>query len=525
MVSSQGRRAGGTSASSSSSALPENNGGQPVDPDSQGRRQQTQPVPTNAAEALTGQTLTGQALAGQMLTPAQPLTGQVSVSVPGSNSLEIQNANHRPSTTEAPSAISSVSGQVMSRQKVSLGAIVNDFKNTAQALGLPEAETQQLNSYLQVVLTEGAKAKPSVPLIRQVLRTSADGLDHFIQDALGQPSSVVKDWVEALLIQDIDYTHAVSANEASANAVATHTVSAGSAATPTVEPATDNGANNPASAPQTPPGTNTALEADRHHNPFSAASVTESLPLALSNDEKQALKTRIDRFQLRLKLNDWDKANNEMEQALALLAGKNRPDLEGKLHHLMGQFLEKTRRPREAIGQYTLAEKAFQQAQLPQKEIQAAHRAALLLEQTGQFGLAAERFNQALKRTQETALPGWSAQLLNDLGSVHLQRKALPQARQAFLKATQEAAKPSSGNPSLLPDIFSNLAAVYRKEGAAQQAVQAYRTSMQYARSQGNTQAYQASLQRLASLYLDEERPQTAMALLQLSQRFQQPAS
>src|SRR5690606_21177103 len=90
-------------------------------------------------------------------------------------------------------------------QKIPLDAVLHDFASTMNALGADEQTRAEVGAYLRVVCLQGNKEHPEVPFIKHSLRTAAGALDQFIAQALGQPSQVVKEWVDALLLQNIDF--------------------------------------------------------------------------------------------------------------------------------------------------------------------------------------------------------------------------------------------------------------------------------------------------------------------------------
>jgi len=85
-------------------------------------------------------------------------------------------------------------------------SVVADFKNTLSAIGVPDGLKTEIDTYLQAVSYQEGKAKPNATLVRHALKTAANSLDEFIADNLGHPSRVVRDWVDALLLQPLDFS-------------------------------------------------------------------------------------------------------------------------------------------------------------------------------------------------------------------------------------------------------------------------------------------------------------------------------
>lgn len=88
---------------------------------------------------------------------------------------------------------------------VSIVNIVEDFKKTLAAIGAPEEINEEVNSYLTLVSTQSYKDNPSSKIIKSNLKNASVILDEYIAQTLNKPSKVVTDWIDALLLQNIDY--------------------------------------------------------------------------------------------------------------------------------------------------------------------------------------------------------------------------------------------------------------------------------------------------------------------------------
>jgi hypothetical protein len=209
-------------------------------------------------------------------------------------------------------------------EPIQMDAILDDFTNTMNALGADDAVRHQVNMYLNVVRLQGQEAEPNVPLVKQTLVTAGKSLDQFITRSLGQPSDVVTDWVKALLGQSIDF-------KASSQPVGLPT-----------------------------PGGVPAPDWD-----------------------KARLKTLIETGQTHHQQKRYPQAVDAYETALAVLSGKQRPDLEGKVHRLLGQVHADSGKLPPAVQAYTQAAQQFEIAQMPDKRARAHWAAAQLLADNG----------------------------------------------------------------------------------------------------------------------------------------------
>jgi hypothetical protein len=417
-------------------------------------------------------------------------------------------------------ALASVSEQSNGSLTISLGSVLQDMQSTTQALGADATLTEEIDSYLKVIRFEGGKEKPAVPMIKQLLYTAADRLDQHVTRTLDQPKpvSVVREWVDALLLQPIDYKRTEAPTEPTALQKAAEEVNATVQPVDSAAPQPERGGSDrdPSRGGDSTQELQKPTPVQKSSKPAQAVEETVAAD-SLSVAEKQRLKSAIDEFNLRSGFGDVSKARTAMASALQLLEGKNRPDLEAKCHSLLGRLYEKTGQLPQAAQAYQSAAQAFGNAQRPDRQASRLADVARVQEQSGQLREAISTLQTALRQLPPDAV-AQTAPMLNDLGSLHHQTSNLASARQAYLDAAAVAQRPG-GDKKLLVDIFSNLGAVYRENQAYPLAAKAYRASLQAAKDAGATDSYISTLQRFAGLYMDAGRPQQARQLLSLSQQ------
>jgi tetratricopeptide (TPR) repeat protein len=90
-------------------------------------------------------------------------------------------------------------------KQVNIKQILIDFENTLKAIGANKEIEEEVTGYLGLVEKQAEKEAPSKKIIIGNLRNASEILDGYIADALGKKSTVVKDWVDALLLQPINY--------------------------------------------------------------------------------------------------------------------------------------------------------------------------------------------------------------------------------------------------------------------------------------------------------------------------------
>ncbi len=368
-------------------------------------------------------------------------------------------------------------------QKIPLNDVIHDFNNTMTALGVDETTQQEVATYLGVVRLQAGKEQPEVGYIKQTLRTAANTLDQYIGKALGQPSKVVKEWVDALLMQDIDYKANIAPEE--------------------VNPPKTASQRPPSQPPDPGPDTNpTMVPPDK----------------AETTGVKTQLKSLIETAKTLQSQQQFLQADETLQTALDLLQERNKPDWEGKVWGLRGKILDQGGQWQKALNAYEQAADRFAQAQLPQKQSYALQAAASLLEDHGDLQKAKGYYEQVVSLDEKTGDSRTLLHSLNDLGSVALKVGDTTQAIQALEKAAQ-LLPTENISPAVQSDIQANLAAAYRRTQNYSQAIDTYQQSLRTARQAKDKTRYISGLQQLASLFVEANQPQNAMKALQRLQQ------
>ncbi|MEI8377130.1 MAG: tetratricopeptide repeat protein [bacterium] len=88
---------------------------------------------------------------------------------------------------------------------LNISQILVDFKNTIASIGAPAELERTVNEYLSLIEVESNKETPRKESIITNLKTASKMLDEYISQTLKKPSNVVQDWMDAFLLQQIDY--------------------------------------------------------------------------------------------------------------------------------------------------------------------------------------------------------------------------------------------------------------------------------------------------------------------------------
>ena len=88
---------------------------------------------------------------------------------------------------------------------INISQILVDFRNTIASIGAPAELEQKVNQYISMVEVESNQESPRKETIITNLKTASRMLDDYISQTLKKPSNVVQDWMDAFLLQQVDY--------------------------------------------------------------------------------------------------------------------------------------------------------------------------------------------------------------------------------------------------------------------------------------------------------------------------------
>ncbi len=95
------------------------------------------------------------------------------------------------------------------KRQIGIDQVLKDFRNTANAIGAPDEIKAEVSSYLSLIENQAQKEAPNQQIIQANLKSASQILDDYITKTLKKPSKVVENWVDALFMQQIDYTSAL----------------------------------------------------------------------------------------------------------------------------------------------------------------------------------------------------------------------------------------------------------------------------------------------------------------------------
>ncbi|MFH0702559.1 MAG: tetratricopeptide repeat protein [bacterium] len=80
-------------------------------------------------------------------------------------------------------------------------------------MDVPKNINEEVSGYLGLVKLQSQKPKPSQNIVKSNLKNAAEILDEYITKTLNKPSKVVTGWINALLLQNIEYKTPINASE------------------------------------------------------------------------------------------------------------------------------------------------------------------------------------------------------------------------------------------------------------------------------------------------------------------------
>ena len=89
--------------------------------------------------------------------------------------------------------------------EINISDIIKDFKGTMTQLGIPKAVGMSIMEDLKNIHVQASTETPSISQIQNNLYKAAAKVDDFVSETIGKESQVVKQWVDALLFQKINY--------------------------------------------------------------------------------------------------------------------------------------------------------------------------------------------------------------------------------------------------------------------------------------------------------------------------------
>jgi tetratricopeptide (TPR) repeat protein len=351
-------------------------------------------------------------------------------------------------------------------QAIKIDSIITDFNNTMNALGVPESVKQEVEPYLKVVIHQASSEKPSSGLIKQNLKASANILDTYIGSALNQPSHVVREWVDALLMQNINFR---------------------------AEP----GLKSQFSIPAPPPLSDNALN---------------NIGVMLQDAKKYAV------------AKEYDQALTLYQNALNHLPENGYAKPQAQALYGMAKIYELQGHADTAKLYYEKASQAFNGVEAPALQSKIHGALGAISQKTGDITAAGIHLNLAvsLAEKSETLIKPYG-KFLGQLATVQTKLGQLPEAKETLEKALIHAQEQRQAG--LAFKSLSLLGQVAESENQPKLAMGYYKQWYESAKASDTPEEVEAALTQIASVYLKTDQPLKALKALQLALKNKMPVA
>jgi len=350
---------------------------------------------------------------------------------------------------------------------VNISQILSDFKNTVVAIGAPQELEQEVYDYLNLAKIQSQKASPSRGIIRTNLKNAAEILDDYITKTLNKDSKVVSNWIDALLLQKVDYEYKdrIKSQEKSINRQV---------------------ANNFAPEQSEPAITEPDI-------------VSEKPPEQKQfNPDITRLKVYIRKFEKLAEGDDFQRALLQGNKALNLAEKLGKEKAQAKIYLEFGNIYDTMADIPSALENYHNAAMIAAGAADFKTQASAHYNMGSIYDDLGLTDVAIGHYFKALGLDGELEGLGSQAQTLNDIGNIFSFEKNYKQALVYYgigygLAGEQ---KDTSGQACIL----NNTAEAFKELGYDKKALEFYRKSAGYDRESGNMYRLADTLEQAGDL-------------------------
>lgn len=374
------------------------------------------------------------------------------------------------SSTRLASADLATVKDVQAKRPINITSIVTDLMGTAVSVGASEELIQHtVVPYMQSIGVESRKDKPSAKFIKMALEQASKALDEYISDALRQKSTVVSEWMEALLMQDVEY----KADQPIVLGASVESIDPAQALAQAIE----------STATRQPP---------------------------LSPEGKAQVKSLMQSAALAAKAQRFDEAVDLYNQSEALLEGKSHRQLEAQIQYYRGLAFRKQGDLHSA--ELNLAASLSTLASGGPDTFKARVHGALaqVYEGLGHTALALDHYKEKLLLDTKQGDEHGQIKTLTHVGELLLNQREHLQAKQALNQAL--TLSQAYHYRKHLGAIYNHLATLTQEEGDYKAAHGLYKQALRHTQ---RPEAQQVIYQNLAALFLKVDNAPKAFNALQ----------
>lgn len=365
---------------------------------------------------------------------------------------------------------------------VNIAQIIKDFKSTAKAIGASPELTEEVNAYLTLVEKQVSKENPDVKLVRSNLRNASTLLDNYITETLQRPSKVVENWIDALFLQQINY----SFNEEEINPQFLVKF--------------------PKKNDDDEDGENSSNEENSNDNENTEKSET-SKSVHIPQDEK--LKSLFLQAKKHAYANNFKKAMDFFKEALDRAIEVEDKETESKVLYEIGKIYDKNDYLAQALTSYSKSLLATSDKGV---KTQAHFSMAKIYDDVAQFEPAINHYMSSISYAGETENFTAQSTSLTKIGNIHTDRYQ-KEAFDFLLEANVLANE--SKNSKTKGYVSSNIANAYNKFNEPQKALKFYYSAIKEYQDTKSNKNIAVNYKRAAEVMQDYNNPEKAKALFQ----------
>jgi len=379
-----------------------------------------------------------------------------------------------------------------SNGNVNISQIVVDFKNTLKAIGASKEVNGEVETYLGLVELQSSKDNPSQKLIKSNLSNAAVILDGYITETLNKPSNVVKSWIDALLLQKIDY----KSDKPIQNSTTEQSLSNSQDLTlNSSQGIYDN--------------SQITKQVQDNSNIVQGSTTGVQRPQDIKLQELYQKAGKI------VDSGDFDKALSVYEKLIPFSQKIKNTDVETKLYMDKAYIHDESGDSIKALESYNKAANIAFATGNQQTQAQAHYNMASIYDDYGKTDAALNHYYESLSLDGQTENLKGQSITLNDVGSVYASQKDYKQALDNFkvgFSLTNE-----TGDNSGKACILSNTAGVFRDLGQDAKALKYYGNSIKIDTAIGNVEGYAKSFEQAGDIMLRNNQTEKASNLYQKS--------
>ena len=376
---------------------------------------------------------------------------------------------------------------------VNISQITNDFRNTLTAIGAPKEIEEEVSGYLSLVDIQSQKGTPSTNIIKANLKNASTILDDYITKTLGRPSKVVSNWVDVVLLQNVDYK----------------TTPKTSNSTP-IEPQipSQQTVNIPPEQAQTIPPQTT-------EDYISSQPVQVDTTTFTASPESIKLQNLYNKCGKLTDSGDYDKALDGYNKALALAQNLGDHPTQAQIHMDMAFIHDVNNNYPQALDNYNNAATLAAQSNDMITQAQAHYNMATIYDDFGKTDIALDHYHTALSFDGATENIKGQTLTLNSIGNVY--------SSQADYKTSLDYYKVGYGLATDQNDkegqaaILSNTANVFNELGNNKKALKLYGNSAKFDMAAGNASGVAKSYEQAGDIMIKNGLTDKAAALYQKS--------